>query len=94
MDKVSKLIDKIVIIIKVLYMEGKIQKQTHDEIRLSLVDMEDELNKFTITDTASDKSIINMEKLVNEYINYAEVQTMLVELERRGFNVDKIQKEE
>lgn len=94
MDKVSKLIDKIVIIIKVLYMEDKIQKQTHDEIRLSLVDMEDELNKFTITDPASDKSFTNMEKLVNEHINYAEVQTMLVELERRGFNVDKIQKEE
>lgn len=27
-------------------MEGKIQKQTYDEIRLSLVDMKDELNKL------------------------------------------------
>lgn len=27
-------------------MEGKIQKNTYDEIRLSLVDMEDELNKL------------------------------------------------
>lgn len=93
MDKVFKQMDKIITIIKVLCMEGKIQKQTYDEIRLSLVDMEDELNKFTITDSASDKSFTNMEKLVNEHINYAEVQTMLVELERRGFNVDKIQEE-
>lgn len=94
MDKVFKQMDKIITIIKVLYMERRIKKQTHDEIRLSLVDMEDELNKFTITDPASDKSFTNMEKLVNEHINYAEVQTMLVELERRGFNVDKIQKED
>lgn len=94
MDKVFKQMDKIITIIKVLYIEGKIQKQTHDEIRLTLVDMQDELNKFAITDPASDKSFTNMEKLVNEHINYAEVQTMLVELERRGFNVDKIQKED
>lgn len=94
MDKVFKQIDKIIIIIKVLCLEGKIQKLTHDEIILSLVDMEDELNKFTITDPTSEKSITNIEKLVNEHINYAEVQTMLVELERRGFNVDKIQKED
>lgn len=32
--------------LNVLCMEGKIQKQTYDEIRLSLVDMEDELNKL------------------------------------------------
>lgn len=94
MEKVFKQIDKIIIIIKVLCMEGKIQKNTYDEIRLSLVDMKDELNKFTITDPTSEKSFTNMEKLVNEHINYAEVQTMLVELERRGFNVDKIQKKE
>lgn len=46
MEKAFQLIDKIAIIIKVLCMEGKIQKQTYDEIRLSLVDMEDELNKL------------------------------------------------
>lgn len=93
MEKVFKLIDKIVTIVKVLCMEGKIQKQTYDEIILSLVDMKDELNKFTITDPTSSKSFSDMEQFVNEHINYAEVQTMLVELERRGFNVDNVKKE-
>lgn len=94
MEKVFKQIDKIVTIVKVLCMEGKIQKQTYEEIILSLVDMEDELNKFAITDPASSKSFSDMEQFVNEHINYAEVQTMLVELERRGFNVDNVKKED
>ena len=93
MEKVFKLIDKIAIIIKVLCMEGKIQKQTYDEIRLSLVDMEDELNKFAITDPASDKSFSDMEQFANENINYADSQTMLEELHIRGFNVDNVKKE-
>lgn len=93
MEKVFKQIGKIVTIVKVLCMEGKIQKQTYEEIILSLVDMKDELNKFAITDPASGKSFSDMEQFVNEHINYAEVQTMLVELERRGFNVDNVKKE-
>lgn len=93
MEKVFKLIDKIAIIIKVLCMEGKIQKQTYDEIRLSLVDMEDELNKFAITDPASGKSFSDMEQFVNEHINYADSGTLVEELHRRGFNVDNVKKE-
>lgn len=93
MKKVFKLIDKIVLIVKVLCMEGKIQKQTYDEIRLSLVDMEDELNKFAITDPTSGKSFSDMEKFVNEHINYADSQTMLEELHIRGFNVDNVKNE-
>lgn len=93
MEKVFKQIDKIVTIAKVLCMEGKIQKQTYEEIILSLVDMKDELNKFAITDPASDKSFSNMEQFVNENINYADSQTMLEELYRRGFNVDNVKKE-
>lgn len=93
MEKVFKLIDKIIIIVKVLCMEGKIQKQTYDEIRLSLVDMEDELNKFAITDPASGKSFSNTEKFVNEHINYADSETMREELSRRGSNVDNVKKE-
>lgn len=42
MEKVFKLIDKIVTIVKVLCMEGKVQKQTYEEIILSLVDMKDD----------------------------------------------------
>lgn len=87
MEKVFKQIDKIILIVKVLCMEGKIQKQTYDEIRLSFVDMEDELNKFAITDPTSGKSFSNMEKFVNEHINYADSQTMLEELHRRGFRI-------
>lgn len=93
MEKVFKQIDKIITIVKVLCMEGKIQKQTYEEIILSLVDMKDELNKFAITDPASGKSFSNIEKFVNEYINSADSQTMLEELYRRGFNVDNVKKE-
>lgn len=89
MEKVFKLIDKIIIIVKVLCMEGKIQKQTYDEIRLSLVDMEDELNKFAITDPASGKSFSDMEQFVNEHINYADSGTLVEELHRRGFRISE-----
>ena len=87
MEKVFKQIDKIVTIVKVLCMEGKIQKQTYEEIILSLVDMKDELNKFTITDPASGKSFSNTEKFVNEHINCADSETLFEELHRRGFRV-------
>lgn len=87
MKKVFKQIDKIIIIVKVFCMEGKIQKQTYDEIILSIVDMKDELNKFTITDPTSSKSFSNMEKFVNEHINYADSETLFEELHRRGFRV-------
>lgn len=90
MEKVFKQIDKIITIVKVLCMEGKIQKQTYDEIRLSLVDMEDELNKFAITNPTSGKSFSNMEQFVNESTNYADSQTMHEELYRRGSNVDNM----
>lgn len=93
MEKVFKQIDKIVTIVKVLWMEGKIQKQTYDEIILSLVDMKDELNKFTITDPTSGKSFSGMEQFVNESINYTDSQTMREELYRRGPNVDNVKKE-
>lgn len=87
MEKVFKQIDKIVTIVKVLCMEGKIQKQTYEEIILSLVDMKDELNKFAITDPASGKSFSEMEQFVNEHINYADSETLVEELHRRGFRI-------
>ena len=59
MEKVFKQIDKIAIIIKVLCLDGKIKKLVYDEVRLSLEDMKDELNKFTITDPTSSKSFSN-----------------------------------
>lgn len=93
MEKVFKLIDKIAIIIKVLCLDGKIKKLVYDEIILSLEDMKDELNKFTITDPTSSKSFSNIEKLVNEHINYADSETMREELSRRGSNVDNVKKE-
>lgn len=93
MEKVFKQMDKIILIVKVLCMEGKIQKQTYDEIILSLVDMKDELNKFAITDPTSGKSFSDMEQFVNESINYTDSQTMREELNRRGSNVDNVKKE-
>lgn len=93
MEKVFKQMDKIILIVKVLCMEGKIQKQTYDEIILSLVDMKDELNKFAITDPTSGKSFSDMEQFVNESINYTDSQTMREELYRRGPNVDNVKKE-
>ena len=93
MEKVFKLIDKIAIIMKVLCLDGKIKKLVYDEIILSLEDMKDELNKFTITDPTSSKSFSNIEKFVNEHINYADSETMPEELSRRGSNVDNVKKE-
>ena len=87
MEKVFKQIDKIAIIIKVLCLDGKIKKLVYDEVRLSLEDMKDELNKFTITDPTSSKSFSNIEKFVNEHINYADSETLFEELHRRGFRV-------
>lgn len=87
MKKVFQQIDKIVTIVKVLCMEGKIQKQTYDEIILSLVDMKDELNKFTITDPTSGKSFSGMEQFVNEHINYADSVTLFEELRRRDYEI-------
>ena len=93
MEKVFKLIDKIAIIMKVLCLDGKIKKLVYDEIILSLEDMKDELNKFTITDPTSSKSFSDMEQFVNEHINYADSETMREELSRRGSNVDNVKKE-
>ena len=93
MERVFKLIDKIAIIMKVLCLDGKIKKLVYDEIILSLEDMKDELNKFTITDPASGKSFSDMEQFVNEHINYADSETLFEELHRRGFNVDNVKKE-
>ena len=93
MERVFKQIDKIVTIVKVLCMEGKIKKLVYDEIILSLEDMKDELNKFAITDPASGKSFSDMEQFVNEHINYADSETLFEELHRRGFNVDNVKKE-
>lgn len=87
MEKVFKLIDKIAIIIKVLCLDGKIKKLVYDDIILSLEDMKDELNKFTITDPTSSKSFGNIEKFVNEHINYADSGTLVEELHRRGFRI-------
>ena len=93
MEKVFKLIDKIAIIMKVLCLDGKIKKLVYDEIILSLEDMKDEINKFTITDPIYSKSFSNIEKFVNEHINYADSETMREELSRRGSNVDNVKKE-
>lgn len=87
MEKVFKLIDKIAIIIKVLCLDGKIKKLFYDDIILSLEDMKDELNKFTITDPTSSNSFSNIEKFVNEHINYADSGTLVEELHRRGFRI-------
>ena len=93
MEKVFKLIDKIAIIMKVLCLDGKIKKLVYDEIILTLEDMKDEINKFTITDPLSSKSFSNIEKFVNEHINYADSETLFEELHRRGFNIDNVKKE-
>ena len=93
MERVFKLIDKIAIIMKVLCLEGKIKKLFYDDIILSLEYMKDELNKFTITDPTSSKSFSNIEKFVNEHINYADSETLFEELDRRGSNVDNVKKE-
>lgn len=85
MEKVFQLIEKAILIAQVLRAEGKIGCITYDLFRQNIRQIEVELRKYTSTEGPDKKSFSNVEKYVNEHINYADSGTMVEELHRTGF---------
>lgn len=94
MEKVYQLIENAILIAKILRAEEKVGCITYDLLRTNIQQIDVELRKYTFSEDPSGKSFSNMEKFVNEHINYADSQTMLEELHIRGFNVDKVKKKD
>ena len=94
MEKVFQLIEKAILIAQVLRAEGKIGCITYDLFRHNIKQIEEELRKYTFTDGPDEKSFSNVEKYVNEHINYADTDSLIIELGRRSFFVKKIEEEE
>lgn len=94
MEKVFQLIEKAILIAQILRTEGKIGCITYDILRNDIRQIDVELRKYTFTEDPSGMTFSNTEKFVNENINHADSQTLLAELERRGYNVGWIQKKE
>lgn len=94
MEKVFQLIEKAILIAQILRAEGKIGCITYDLLRSYIRQIDVELHKYTFSEEPSGMTFSNTEKFVNEHINCADSQTLLAELERRGYNVGWIQKKE
>lgn len=94
MEEVFQLIENAMLIAKILRAEGKIGCITYDLLRDNIRQIDVELRKYTFSEDPSGMSFSNTEKFVNESINYADSQTMLEELYRRGFNVDNVKKKD
>ena len=88
MDKILELINKIQISTRVLCMEGTIKKLTFDDINVCLRSLKSEL--VSLQENPSEQ--MNVEKYVNEHINYADTSSLLEELERRKQSVENIKK--
>ena len=94
MEKVFQLIEKAILIAQVLRSEGKIGCITYDLFRHNIQQIEEELRKYSFTEGPDEKSFSNVEKYVNEHINYADTDSLIIELGRRSFFVKKIEEEE
>ena len=90
MEKVFKLIEKSILIAQVLRAEGKIGCITYDLFRHNIQQIEEEFRKYSFTEGPDEKSFSNVEKYVNEHINYADTDSLIIELGRRSFFIKKI----
>ena len=90
MEKVFQLIEKAILIAQVLRAEGKIGCITYDLFRQNIHQIEAELRKYTFREDPDEKSFSNVEN-VNEHINYADTDSLIMELEKRGFDVKKME---
>lgn len=93
MEKVFQLIEKAILIAQVLRAEEKIGCITYDLFRHNIQQIEAELRKYTFREGPDEKSFSNVEKYVNEHINYADTNSLIMELGRRNFGVKKIEEE-
>lgn len=85
MEEIFNLIEKANLIAEILEAEGKINIDTYGLLHGNISQIDVELRKYTFSEGPDEKSFTNMEKFVNEHINYADSGTMVEELHRRGF---------
>ena len=91
MEEIFNLIDKANLIAEILESEGKIGCITYNLFRHNIKQIEEELRKYTFSEGPDEKSFSNVEKYVNEHINYADTDSLIIELGRRSFFVKKIE---
>lgn len=94
MEEIFNLIDKANLIAEILESEGKINIDTYGLLHGNIQQIEEELRKYSFTDGPDEKSFSNVEKYVNEHINYADTDSLIIELGRRSFFVKKIGEED
>ena len=94
MEEIFNLIDKANLIAEILESEGKINIDTYGLLHGNIQQIEEELRKYTFSEGPDEKSFSNVEKYVNEHINYADTDSLIIELGRRSFFVKKIEEEE
>ena len=94
MEEIFNLIDKANLIAEILESEGKINIDTYGLLHGNIQQIEEELRKYTFTEGPDGKSFSNVEKYVNEHINYADTDSLIIESGRRSFFVKKIEEEE
>lgn len=90
MEEIFNLIDKANLIAEILESEGKINIDTYGLLHGNIQQIEEELRKYSFTEGPDEKSFSNVEKYVNEHINYADTDSLIIELGRRSFFVKKI----
>ena len=94
MEEIFNLIDKANLIAEILESEGKINIDTYGLLHGNIQQIEEELRKYSFTEGPDEKTFSNVEKYVNEHINYADTDSLIIELGRRSFFVKKIEEEE
>ena len=94
MEKIFQLTEKANLIAEILESEGKINIDTYGLLHGNIQQIEEELRKYSFTEGPDEKSFSNVEKYVNEHINYADTDSLIIELGRRSFFVKKIGEED
>ena len=91
MEKIFQLTEKANLIAEILESEGKINIDTYGLLHGNIQQIEEELRKYSFTEGPDEKTFSNVEKYVNEHINYADTDSLIIELGRRSFFVKKIE---
>lgn len=94
MEKIFQLTEKANLIAEILESEGKINIDTYGLLHGNIQQIEEELRKYSFAEGPDEKTFSNVEKYVNEHINYADTDSLIIELGRRSFFVKKIEEEE
>lgn len=87
MKEIFQLIEKANLIAEILEAEGKISVDTYGLLHGNIGQIDVELRKYTFCEGPEEKSFSNIEKYVNEHINYADSDFLIAELKGRGYCV-------